>query len=166
MLCRHILRRTTIAVLTVYLIITISFILVHVMPGDPVIHLVGQEEYYYLLDNDPVYLERQIERYGLNESLPVQYIKYLKSIATLDFGTAYANQKPVTENVLKASGWTLMLSVPTWLLGGLMGAVLGVLAGWKPGKRFDKIMTPFFLVINTIPANCLSLIFLMFFPTD
>ena len=37
---------------TIFVIITISFFLVHIMPGDPVIHLVGQEEYYYLLDND------------------------------------------------------------------------------------------------------------------
>ena len=78
--------------------ITISFFLVHIMPGDPVIHLVGQEEYYYLLDNDPETLNKLIARYGLDDSLPVQYGKYLKNIVTLDFGPSYTNQKPVVSN--------------------------------------------------------------------
>ena len=44
------------------------------------IHLVGQEEYYYLLDNDPETLNKLIARYGLDDSLPVQYGKYLKTL--------------------------------------------------------------------------------------
>ena len=50
---RHIAQKIAMAFVTIFVIITISFFLVHIMPGDPVIHLVGQEEYYYLLDNDP-----------------------------------------------------------------------------------------------------------------
>ena len=46
---------------------------------------------------------------------------------------------------------------------GLLGNLLGVIAGWKPGKLFDKIMTPILLVVNTIPSNCLCLILLIFF---
>lgn len=160
---KQILKKMVIALLTIYLIITISFVLVHVMPGDPIIHLVGQEEYYYLLDNDPETLNKMIEKYGLDDSLTVQYVKYLKSIVTLDFGISYSNQMPVLDNIVRAARWTLMLSIPTWILAGVFGAVLGVIAGWKPGKLFDKIMTPIFLVLNTIPSNCLCLLMLIFF---
>lgn len=89
---RHIAQKIATAFVTIYVIITISFFLVHIMPGDPVIHLVGQEEYYYLLDNDPETLNKLIARYGLDDSLPVQYGKYLKNIVTLDFGPSYTNQ--------------------------------------------------------------------------
>ena len=99
---RHIAQKIATAFVTIYVIITISFFLVHIMPGDPVIHLVGQEEYYYLLDNDPETLNKLIARYGLDDSLPVQYGKYLKNIVTLDFGPSYTNQKPVVSNVLRA----------------------------------------------------------------
>lgn len=160
---RHIAQKIATAFVTIYVIITISFFLVHIMPGDPVIHLVGQEEYYYLLDNGPETLNKLIARYGLDDSLPVQYGKYLKNIVTLDFGPSYTNQKPVVSNVLRASKWTLFLSIPTWIIGGFLGALLGVIAGWKPGKLFDKIMTPVLLVVNTIPSNCLCLILLIFF---
>ena len=154
---RHIAQKIATAFVTIFVIITISFFLVHIMPGDPVIHLVGQEEYYYLLDNDPETLNKLIARYGLDDSLPVQYGKYLKNIVTMDFGPSYTNQKPVVSNVLKACKWTLLLSIPTWIIGGLLGALLGVIAGWKPGKLIDKIMTPLLLVVNTIPSNCFCL---------
>ncbi len=151
------------SICVIYLIITISFIMIHTIPGDPLITLVGQEEYYYLLDKNPAELDRIREKYRLDEDILSQYTRYLKSVVTLDFGRAYSNHKPVVENVLSASRYTLMLSIPTWILGGLIGAVMGLMAGWKKAGRFDKIATGFFLFINTMPSNCLALLMLMLF---
>lgn len=162
-LLRHVLKKTLIAVATIWLIITISFTLVHTMPGDPIIFLIGEEEYYYLLDNDPAYLEQLVDKYGLNDRLSVQYARYMKSVATLDFGESYSNHRPVIENFCAAAKWTLMLSIPTLLISCLLGAVLGVYAGIRPGGRFDRVMTPLFLALNTIPSNCLSLLLLILF---
>lgn len=86
---KHILKKTLIAIATIWLIITISFTLVHTMPGDPIIFLIGEEEYYYLLDNNPAYLEQVTEKFGLNDDLPTQYARYMKSVLTLDFGLSY-----------------------------------------------------------------------------
>ena len=55
-----------------------------------------------------------------------------------------------------------MLSVPS-TISCVLGAVLGVYAGIHPGGRFDRITTPFFLALNTIPSNCLSLLLLILF---
>lgn len=162
-MAKRVVQRILIALGTIFIIISLSFLLIHVMPGDPIIHLVGQEEYYYLLDSNPEELERLEEKYGLNDSLFQQYLRYLKSIATLDFGTSYSTQLPVVDTVFSACKWTLILAIPVWLLGGLIGAILGVLAGYRPGKLFDRIMTPIFVVINTIPSNCLSILFLVIF---
>ena len=113
---KHILKKTLIAIATIWLIITISFTLVHTMPGDPIIFLIGEEEYYYLLDNNPAYLEQVTEKFGLNDDLPTQYARYMKSVLTLDFGLSYTNQKPVIENFRSAAYWTLLLSVPTLII--------------------------------------------------
>ena len=155
---KHILKKTLIAIATIWLIITISFTLVHTMPGDPIIFLIGEEEYYYLLDNNPAYLEQVTEKFGLNDDLPTQYARYMKSVLTLDFGLSYTNQKPVIENFRSAAYWTLLLSVPTLIISCILGAVLGIHAGIRPGGLFDRIATPFFLFLNTIPSNCLSLL--------
>ena len=160
---KHILKKTLIAIATIWLIITISFTLVHTMPGDPIIFLIGEEEYYYLLDNNPAYLEQVTEKFGLNDDLPTQYARYMKSVLTLDFGLSYTNQKPVIENFRSAAYWTLLLSVPTLIISCILGAVLGIHAGIRPGGLFDRIATPFFLFLNTIPSNCLSLLLLIAF---
>ena len=112
----HVIKKVLIAVLTIWLIITISFVLVHTMPGDPIIFLIGEEEYYYLMDNDPAYLEMLIDKYGLNDDMGTQYARYMKNVLTLDFGESYSNHKPVLENFASAALWTLRLSVPTLLV--------------------------------------------------
>ena len=65
------LKRLLGALLTIYVVITVSFFMVRFMPGDPLQHLVGQEEYYYLMENDPAELERLAEKYGLNDPVGV-----------------------------------------------------------------------------------------------
>ncbi|MEE0212049.1 MAG: ABC transporter permease [Negativibacillus sp.] len=160
---KHIFKRILAAFATIFVVITISFFMVRFMPGDPLQHIVGQEEYYYLLEKDPGELDFIAEKYGLNDSYGVQYVRYLKSIVTMDFGIAYSNKQPVLDNVLKSISWTVRLSIPTWILGGIFGAVFGVIAGWKPGKLFDSIMTPIALFLNTVPSNCIGVLALVVF---
>ena len=157
------LKRLLGALLTIYVVITVSFFMVRFMPGDPLQHLVGQEEYYYLMENDPAELERLAETYGLNDPVGVQYLRYLENVIHMDFGIAYSNKQPVVENVLNCMSWTIMLSIPTWIVGGLLGGILGVIAGWKPGKLFDSIMTPIALFLNTVPSNCIAILALVVF---
>lgn len=157
------LKRLLGALLTIYVVITVSFFMVRFMPGDPLQHLVGQEEYYYLMENDPAELERLAEKYGLNDPVGVQYLRYLDNVIHMDFGIAYSNKRPVVENVLNCMSWTIMLSIPTWIVGGLLGGILGVIAGWKPGKLFDSIMTPIALFLNTVPSNCIAILALVVF---
>lgn len=96
----RILKKAVTALLTIYIIITISFLMVRFMPGDPLVHLVGQDRYYELLNDSPAELERIASKYGLDKSLGEQYVSYLKSIVTMDFGIAYSNKEPVLDNVL------------------------------------------------------------------
>ena len=160
---RRTVNKTLLAVLTIYIVITISFLMVRFMPGDPLEHLIGQERYFELMRDSPAELERIAARYGLNDTLWVQYKNYIKSILTLDFGIAFSNSQPVLDNVLYTASWTLILSVPTFILGSLLGSVLGIAAGWKKGGRFDRIVTPIMLFIDTVPSNCIGIIFLVVF---
>lgn len=160
---RNIWKKALMALVTIFVIITLSFLMVRFMPGDPLMHLVGQEEYYYLQEFNPSELERIGEKYAVSGSLGEQYVNYLTSILTLDFGTAYSNKQPVLSNILSSAKWTLVLTVPVMILGCILGGILGAIAGWKPGKLFDKIATPIFLFLNTVPSNCIGVIFLVVF---
>ena len=95
----RIMWRVLVRFATVFVIVTISFLFVRFMPGDPLIHLVGQENYYYLLDAAPATLDGIADRYGLNDSLGEQYVSYLRSIVTFDFGKSHINHRSVLDNV-------------------------------------------------------------------
>lgn len=160
---KQIVKKIAVALLTIYLIITLSFFMVRFMPGDPLVHLVGQEQYYYLKEFNPGELERIADKYAISGGIGYQYWNYLKSIGSLDFGIAYANKQPVLTNILSSAKWTLILTVPVFVIGGFLGAVLGIFAGWNPGGLFDKITTPIFLFLNTIPTNCIGILAVVIF---
>lgn len=158
-----IINRILISTGTIFLIITISFFLVNSMPGDPLVNIMGDEEYYKVKNSNPELLTEIAEKYGLNESLPQRYFKYLKSILTLDFGYSYVKNQPVLDVALYRLKWTLLLAVPATILSAFIGGWLGIAAGWNSGGALDRIMTPLALVMNTIPTNCVAIIVLAIF---
>ena len=54
-------------------------------------------------------------------------------------------------------GWTLLLTVPSILIAAVTGAVLGVFCGWRQG-RLEKILTPLFVFLNSVPTYCLGIL--------
>lgn len=150
-------------VLTLFIVITINFFLIRMVPGDVLVGILGESEYMRLENEFPEELDRIREKYGLNDSLGVQYLRYLKSTLQLDFGFSYANKQPVTEYVLYHMYWTMILLLPVILISALIGGTLGVCAGWRQGGRLDKTLTPVCLILSNIPSNFVAILFLMFF---
>ena len=160
---RTLLGRLGESVLIVFCIVTLNFFLIRFMPGDPVLHIIGEEEYYNLEVHAPQVIEEIRGEYGLNQSLGRQYLTYLGKTARLDFGNSYRTKAPVLETVLFRMKWTLFLAIPATVIAAFLGGALGLWAGWKPGGRFDLAATPCFLLISSVPTNCLAILFLICF---
>ena len=90
-------KRLVEAVFIIFCIITINFILIRFMPGDPVVHIIGEDEYLRLEAEAPEVIEEVRREYGLDKPLPVQYITYLNKTLHLDFGNSYRTKLPVLE---------------------------------------------------------------------
>ena len=156
-------KRLVEAVFIIFCIITINFILIRFMPGDPVVHIIGEDEYLRLEAEAPEVIEEVRREYGLDKPLPVQYITYLNKTLHLDFGNSYRTKLPVLETVLFRMRWTLLLTIPAIVLSSVLGGGLGLRAGWKKGGLLDTIASPIMLFLNTIPTNCMAILFLMVF---
>jgi peptide/nickel transport system permease protein len=144
-------------------IITINFILVHIMPGDPLMHILGDEQYFTLLNQFPEKLEEVRQQYSLDGNLLQQFLRYLKQVVTLQFGHSYINGESVVKTVWFRMRWTVTLSLCAIVISALIGGTLGVLAGYHKGGKLDSGLTAVFLFLETIPANCLALILLVVF---
>ena len=151
------------AVALVFAIISINFILIHLMPGDPVMHILGDEQYFTLYNQFPEKLDEVRAQYSLDGSLLTQYLRYLEQVVTLQFGHSFIGGESVAKTVLFRMKWTALLALSAIAISALLGGALGVLAGYRKGGRLDRALTGLFLFLETIPANCLALILLVIF---
>lgn len=161
--CKRIGKTIVESVVIVLSIVTLNFFLIRFMPGDAVMHIIGEDEYQRLVSTDPEAVEAIRASYGLDRSLPEQYAAYLGKILHLDFGNSYRTKSPVMETVLFRMSWTLALAVPATILAALIGGILGLLAGYRSSPRFDFGVSGAMLVLLGIPANCLAILFLLLF---
>ncbi|MDR3153618.1 MAG: ABC transporter permease [Deltaproteobacteria bacterium] len=151
------------AALTVFCIVSVNFALIRFMPGDPVTHIVGEDEYLMLEASSPETIEAIRAEYGLDGSLPAQFAAYLARTARLDFGSSYRTKGPVLDTALRRMKFTLLLAVPSTALAAVIGGALGLLAGWRKGGLADMTASPVMGLLQTVPANCLAIAFLLLF---
>ena len=155
------------AVITILAVISLSFALIRLMPGGPMDYLRS-----VLLGPDATgtvdreRLNRQIELY-LNihpeEPLLQQYISYMTSILTGDFGESIWYNRPVAEILIDAMPWTVFVMGIALLVTFAINIALGALMAYHEGTRFDVSMTGLSILSTSIPFYVGAIIFLLLF---
>lgn len=126
---RYILKRIGYSILTLWVLVTLTFLLMHLLPGDP---FVGQRAI-------PENIRQSLyQKYGLDKPLYVQYIKYLGNTLHGDFGDSlqYKN-RPVTGIILQAFPYSFDLGLRALIFATIAGVCLGTIAAIKHGKKWD-----------------------------
>lgn len=113
----------------------------------------------------PAQIQEIINKYGLAEPLPKQFLIYLKNIATLDFGTSYQYSQPVRTLMLGRLWPTLVLVGTSTILSILIGLWIGTIAAWNRGRKFDQLSTTGAITLYSMPEWWLGLILFMLFAT-
>lgn len=150
--------------ITLIFAVALNFVLPRLMPGDPVSAIAGQavEGMTDAQAIKKVY-DEYIEKFGVNQPIPVQFAKWLKGAVHGDFGVSFSQYPRTVADIIKSSvGWTLALQLPAILLGWLLGNVLGAVAAYIKGV-FDKVILPAFLFISNVPAFGMAVVLLTIF---
>lgn len=132
-LARFTARRVLHAVPVVAGVVTLSFVLIHLAPGDPVYMMAGE-------GGDEAYYAEMRARYGLDRPLPAQYASYVGAVLRGDFGHSYEYQRPVMDVVLDRVPATLLLSGAALVLAVAVGVAFGVVAAVAPASRADVVL--------------------------
>src|ERR1700744_743450 len=103
---RYILRRLISIPFLLFGIISIAFLISHTTQGDPLVSIIGDRQ----MDN-PDAVAAAKARWGLDKSLPEQYVIYLKNLVTGDLGTSLRTKQPVTTDLLTRLPATLELVI-------------------------------------------------------
>lgn len=138
----------------------VTFVLVGISPIDPVQANVGQTAYASMSDEQRAQLASY---WGANTPLWERYLNWLGALLQGDMGTSLRFNAPVTEVLANRSLNTLALMAVAWILSGIIGLLMGIVAGIKQGTLIDRIIKGYCFVLASTPTFWLGLIVLMIF---
>jgi peptide/nickel transport system permease protein len=143
----------------IWIALTMNFALPRMAPGDPLDYLVGQEVYTLT----PAEKQRVLREFGLDRSVPAQYIGYFASILSGDFGRSIRYRAPVIDVLADRIPWTLLLILPALFLKTIIGTILGALAATRRGSERDLGLLTGMLALDSMPAFWTGMILISVF---
>lgn len=143
-MARYLLRRIGYMILTLFIIATVSFFLMKMLPGSP-------------LKADDKLTEEQkaliLEKYGLNDPVPVQYVKYIGGLVKGDLGISFVfDNTPVTQLLMDRIGPSALIGFQAIVLGTFIGILLGLLAAIFHNGFLDYTSTIIAVLGTSIPS--------------
>lgn len=112
-------------------VITFTFILMYIVPGDPVMSMVGER-----YDEDTIQQLR--EELNLDDPVWIQYFSYLGNLLRGDLGKSFVTFRPVMDDLTAKFPYTLMLAMSAMLVSISIGLIVGVISSLKPHSLLDK----------------------------
>lgn len=153
----YILRRILSMIPVLFLVSVMSFGLLYLLPGDPAIAMLGEN-----IGTQETY--RQLRReLGLDQSILVQYGKWLNRVAHGDLGTSIRTGEPVSEVLLLRLPVSLTVGMAGMLVGVFIGIPAAIISALRPGSRLDVASTLFGLGGIAIPSFWQALLFIYLF---
>lgn len=145
---RYIVKRVLLALVSIFAIITITYFLMNLMPGDPFMSEKASEENRAIL----------IAKYGLDQPVYVQYGKYLTNLLHGDMGTSYVLQKgrAVKDIIFQSFTVSMGLGLRALVLAIVCGIILGCIAGLCKDKWPDAVIRVFSSIGISMPGYVIA----------
>lgn len=134
----------------------VTFVLIYVIPGDPVVSMIGQRA-------DDATIQRVRAELSLDRPLPLQYLHFLKRLLKGDLGRSYLSRRPVRDSLLSHLPYTLQLALGALTITICFGLMIGVLSAWHRGQWLDQGSRIFALVFVSTPVFWFGLILILVF---
>ena len=151
---RYIFKRVMSAIPLLFGLLTFTFFIIRLAPGDPV-------SLYVQGDVDPQLQENLRTQLGLDEPLPVQYVKWLKSMVTGEMGVSFSRHAEVTDILADTIPNTLLLTVFALFFNFLIGIAIGIVTALKRGTAADHTVNVLSLFVYSMPEFWLGLMLIL-----
>jgi peptide/nickel transport system permease protein len=155
-LARFLLKRAFYLTLQLLGVVTITFFLVRLIPGNPAQALAG-------VGASPTSVAAIEKQLGLDQPMPVQYVIYLRNLLRGEFGDSIFTGQPVREDLAQRIPATLELVTVSMLIAVIVGIPLGVYVALKKTGVLNKIMFGYGMLTGAVPDFWLGLIFVFVF---
>lgn len=153
---RYIVKRLFEAIIILLIISVIAFMIIHIIPGDPVYSMLGTDisvEYH-----DQVY-----HSMGLDKALPIQFFSWLGNILKGDLGYSYYFRKNISEVIARRLPTTLCLGVVSAVISVFIGILFGIITAVKRGTPLDTVITVLANIGIAMPIFWLAVLLILIF---
>jgi len=150
-------KRSLFAVVTIFVALTVNFVLFRVLPGDAVTRVSR-------IPNASPALKHALEvEFGLDKSLWEQYVLYLQQLCRGNLGVSFTNRQPVLGNLLEAFGNTLPMVTVGTVIAIAVGVAVGVYAAVRRNTLGDHVSTGVAVAFYAFPTQFLGMMLLILF---
>lgn len=146
-------------VIVIVLMLTLNFLLPRLMPGNPLVFLAGEDVGFMTSEEK----NEILDKHGLNDSIPQQYISYIKNILTGDFGYSYQQKRPIIDLLKERMPWTLLLAGLGLVISTIIGVMFGALSAWRRGTSIDANLLTMFMFLSAMPSFWIGMILVSIF---
>lgn len=144
------------SILIILGVITVTFSLLYIVPGDPARMMLGQRA-------DVESVESMREELGLNKPLYIQYIDFLGKAVQGDLGRSYSTNREVVKTILDKLPATALLACSAMCISAILGVLIGVISSVKPNSFTDNSAMVFALFGISIPQFVFALMMALVF---
>jgi len=135
------------------------FTLLHLIPGDPAVVLLGERA-------TPEQIESLRQKLGLNQPLPIQYFNFLFNVIRFDFGKSIISGIPIIDEIKTRWPATFELSVASMLIALILGIPAGIFAAIKKNSWLDNLLMSSSLIGVSLPVYWLGLLLIYLFAVN
>jgi peptide/nickel transport system permease protein len=152
---KYLLRRALFALSTVIGVSLIVFVVLRILPGDPLVALLGVEAHSKMTPADRVIIMKDL---GLSDSLPVQYVRWLRDIASGQLGKSFFRGDTVRDLILHRGPLSAEIAIVALIISWLVGLPVGILSAVRPNGWADAITRFLSILFIAIPGFWLSML--------
>ena len=145
----YIARRLAFGAITVVGVSIMVFVIMRILPGDPLVAIFGPEGYTKLTDAQR---ESYMRELGLSDPLWVQYLAWVKDIIRGDFGHSFFRSESVAEMILRRGPLTAEIALFSVMLSWLVGIPVAIVSALKPNTVADSVVRFFSILFLAIPG--------------
>ena len=150
-MAQYIVKRLILLVFVVIGVLVVTFGLARAIPGDPCSSMLGEKA-------TPEKCELFKERFGLNDSIPIQFFRYVANVSRGDFGQSIKDSRDVTEIIAERLPMTIELTISASFLSAIVGVILGVISSVRHNSPVDVASMIFANVGVSMPIFWLGLL--------
>jgi peptide/nickel transport system permease protein len=156
----YIIRRLMLGVIILLLVTILVFLAMRLLPGDPLMVFVSQ---FQTAAFTPEQIAEMRAEFGLDKSLPVQYINWLGDILRGDMGTSIVRGQDVGYLISKKLPITIYYGVMSFIVSAFFGIIFGVICALRRGKWIDSVVTVLANIGITVPAFWVGILLMYLF---